>query len=138
MPPPTRKDHRVHIVPKDRNGDCIPFLIYGILGLCLFCAALPSEETPLGNEIPVVEYHFAPHIEGLGNEKGPYKCELYFLVQDLYRRWFQNQGPAGRPRHSGCHSTCHRSRRQVRIDSGKPCKIFLLYPNYVSSSFLRC
>lgn len=116
-------------ITSHNNEDCIPFLTNEILEVCLFCAALPSNETPLGNEIPVFEYHFAPRIEGLGNEKGPYSCDLYFLVQDLYRRWFQNQGVAGRPRHSGYYLTCHRSQREIRIDSGKPRKIFFLYPN---------
>lgn len=93
----------------------------------MFCKMLPIDG-PTGDEAPVTEYHFSRLEEKLAEEEGPYKCDVYSLVQHLYGVWLQRrvvklETPTWKRKYRG---TCHdnvlsgNSRRHVSIDGGKP------------------
>lgn len=90
----------------------------------MFCKMLPID-IPAGNETPVAEYHFGQLEERLEKEDGPYECDLYSLVQHLYRVWLQRRITPLPTWDRKYRQTCHypvlgwKSRRHVSLDAGK-------------------
>jgi hypothetical protein len=90
----------------------------------MFCKLLPID-APVGNETPVAEYHFSHLEERLENEDGPYECDVYSLVQHLYKVWLRRRITPSPTWDRKYRRTCRRYvpgrdlRRHVSLDGGK-------------------